>query len=154
MRHICRLYLNFRRAIKLYLFFRLVLLLLFPRQVEPGWDNSCISYYEIWFEYKLKLCQFYTDLDTLYYSVSGKIWSLLCSILPFQYFENLLLQVSSCRDGGGRLAMLHRGTPDRGHFVMDKSLKILIFWTANDKVIVIIMVSKLISKENLKKTKY
>ena len=57
-----RLYLNLSgRAIKLYLFFRLVLLLLFPRQVELGWDNSCISYYEIWFEFKLKTSpKFYT----------------------------------------------------------------------------------------------
>ena len=62
IRLICiRLYLNFWRAIKLYLFFRLVLLLLFPWQVELGWDNSCISYYEIWFEFKLKTSpKFYT----------------------------------------------------------------------------------------------
>ena len=68
IRHISRLYLNLSgRAIKLYLFFRLVLLLLFPWQVELGWDNSCISYYEIWFEFKLKTCpKFYTNLHIIF----------------------------------------------------------------------------------------
>ena len=63
-----RLYLNLSgRAIKLYLFFRLVLLLLFPRQVELGWDNSCISYYEIWFEFKLKLVRSFIPTYILYF---------------------------------------------------------------------------------------